>query len=137
MKRTPLQRRTPLTRVTPLRTSTLKPHRPRYTGPTPTVRGIVRARSGGWCERVDCLRIQEHLHHRSARRAGGSSDPAVNRPSNLVALCAVDHMWVESHRVEAYGLGLLVRAGLMPAEVPVVTRHGRVLLDDEGGWRVA
>ena len=54
--------------------------------------------------------------------------------SRLVWLCLDDHLWVESHRLLAYGLGLLVRRGVTPcSEVPVF-HHGRwVLLDDGGG----
>jgi hypothetical protein len=54
--------------------------------------------------------------------------------SRLVWLCRDDHLWVESHRLLAYGLGLLVRHGVTPCwEIPVF-HHGRwVLLDDSGG----
>jgi len=53
--------------------------------------------------------------------------------SRLVWLCRDDHLWVESHRLLAYGLGLLVRHGVTPCcEIPVF-HHGRwVLLDDNG-----
>ena len=34
--------------------------------------------------------------------------------SRLVWLCREDHLWVESHRLLAYGLGLLVRHGVTP-----------------------
>ena len=61
-------------------------------------------------------------------------DPSRFALSRLVWLCRYDHLWVESHRQLAYGLGLLVRHGVTPcSEVPVF-RHGRwVLLDDNGG----
>ena len=54
--------------------------------------------------------------------------------SRLVWLCRDDHRWIESHRLLAYGLGLLVRHGVTPCwEIPVF-HHGRwVLLDDNGG----
>jgi len=40
--------------------------------------------------------------------------------SRLVWLCRYDHLWVESHRLLAYGLGLLVRHGVTPScEIPV------------------
>jgi len=53
--------------------------------------------------------------------------------SRLGWLCRDDHLWVESHRLLAYGLGLLVRHGVTPCcEIPVF-HHGRwVLLDDNG-----
>jgi hypothetical protein len=40
--------------------------------------------------------------------------------SRLVWLCRDDHLWVESHRLLAYGLGLLARHGVTPcSEIPV------------------
>ena len=71
----------------------------------------------------------------SPRGGGGAVwDPSRFALSRLVWLCRDDHLWVESHRLLAYGLGLLVRHGVRPcSEVPVF-HHGRwVLLDDSGG----
>jgi len=68
------------------------------------------------------------------RRGGAVRDPSRFALSRLVWLCRDDHLWVESHRLLAYGLGLLVRHGVTPcSEIPVF-HHGRwVLLDDNGG----
>ena len=60
-------------------------------------------------------------------------DPSRFALSRLVWPCRDDHRWVESHRLLAYGLGLLVRHGVTRCcEVPVF-HHGRwVLLADDG-----
>ena len=74
------------------------------------------------------------VHHRLPRGRGGARrDRDVFALSRLVWLCREDPLWVESHRLLAYGLGLLVRHGVTPcSEVPVF-HHGRwVLLDDNG-----
>lgn len=68
---------------------------------------------------------------------GGSKDPAINSPSNLLFLCGSGtegcHGWVESNRAEAYADGLLVYRNDDPSEIPVVLRYGEVFLDDVGG----
>lgn len=68
---------------------------------------------------------------------GGSKDPAINLPSNLLFLCGSGtqgcHGWVESNRTQAYEDGLLVYRGDDPSEIPVVLRYGEVFLDDVGG----
>jgi len=74
------------------------------------------------------------VHHRLPRGRGGARrDRDVFALSRLLWLCRDDHLWVESHRLLAYGLGLLVRHGVTPCcEIPVF-HHGRwVLLDDNG-----
>ena len=61
-------------------------------------------------------------------------DPSRFALSRLVWLCRDDHRWVESHRLLAYGLGLLVRHGVTPCcEIPVFHHSRWVLLDDNGG----
>lgn len=68
---------------------------------------------------------------------GGTKDPAINSPANLILLCGSGtegcHGWVESNRAESYTLGLLVYRNDDPAEVQVELRYGDVFLDDEGG----
>lgn len=146
-RRTPLARgssqlrRAPIKRVAAVRSRTAagKPRRPRDTGPNRRQRALVHKRSGRQCEFRACLERAVHVHHRRPRGAGGDPRPETNQPSNLVDLCLDHHLWVESNRVEAALLGLLVDWGADPAARPVVTRHhpGPVLLDDEGGWRAA
>ena len=98
----------------------------------------VRRRSQNRCERCgtdDALRWS--LHHRKPRGMGGTRDPAINSPANVLLLCGSGtegcHGRVESNRAEAYVLGLLVHRNDDPARVPVELRYGDVLLDDEGG----
>ena len=97
-----------------------------------TARGLVRDRDG-CC--ILCGKPGVDAHHRLSRGGGGALwDPSRFALSRLVWLCRDDHRWAESHRLLAYGLGLLVRHGVTPcSEVPVF-HHGRwVLLDDSGG----
>ena len=52
------------------------------------------------------------VHHRLPRGRGGARhERDIFALSRLVWLCRDDHRWVESHRLLAYGLGLLVRHG--------------------------
>jgi hypothetical protein len=70
---------------------------------------------------------------------GGSKDPATNSPSNVLLLCGSGttgcHGWVESHRAEAYDLGLLVHKWQRPDDVPAKLWHGTFMLDEEGGMQ--
>lgn len=89
MKRTPLARRTPLRAIQ----APSKQRRPRYTGPTAKVRKLVLERDRG-C--IICGVPTVDLQHRRARGMGGTSDPAANKPSNLVSLCRPHHEAVET-----------------------------------------
>lgn len=68
---------------------------------------------------------------------GGSKDPALNSPANILLLCGSGtegcHGWVESNREQSYDLGLLVHSYDDPLEIPVVLPVGEVFLDEEGG----
>ena len=130
IRRTPLTPRSPpLRRLTPLR-----PVSDRMLMMDPAVvhaRERVEERDGS-C--VLCGKPGVDAHHRLARGGGGAiRDSSRFALSRLVWLCRDDHLWVESHRLLAYGLGLLVRHGVTPCcEIPVF-HHGRwVLLDDNG-----
>lgn len=99
------------------------------TGPSPTVRRLVVERDGG------CLRCggeATNIHHRRPRGMGGTRDPAVNAPSNLVALCGSGttgcHGWIESHRAQALADGWLVSRWGDPAKVPIFVRGERIWL---------
>jgi len=105
-----------------------------YTGPPASVLRVLEQRSQGWCEFHDCGAPAIHTHHRRPRRAGGTKRPEVNLPSNLVRLCLKHHDWVESNRLDALDMGLLLHATANPLQVSVRTVHGWVLLDDEGSW---
>lgn len=103
----------------------------RRTGPTPDVVAEVIARAGHRCERCGDADGPFAVHHRKPRRAGGTSDPAINDPVNLALLCDFDadscHRWTEDQPAEAYDTGWLVHSWEDPAEVVplrlVVTVH--------------
>lgn len=82
------------------------------------------------------------LQHRLARGAGGTSDPAINQPSNLVTLCGSAtspggcHLACEQRDPVMRELGFWVCRGDDPATVPVAHAiHGWVLLLDDGDVR--
>ena len=98
----------------------------------------VQVRSQARCERCgksDSLRWS--LHHRKPRGMGGSRDPLINSPANVILLCGSGtegcHGWVESNREQSYELGLLVHRMDDPEEMPVTLRYGEVYLDAVGG----
>ena len=99
---------------------------------------VVHDRAQRRCERcgtADALRWS--LHHRKPRGMGGSKDPMMSSPANILLLCGSGtegcHGWVESHRTSAYDAGLLLHRNEDPTEFPVTLRYGTVFLDDEGG----
>lgn len=93
---------------------------------------VVRQRSRGLCEYVDCGSAGEQFHHRFPRRMGGSRASWIHAPCNLLHLCREHHEWVESHRMFAKRDGLIVPIGGVPEEWAVETRHGRVWLLNSG-----
>lgn len=90
----------------------------RKTGPTPKTVALVMDRAGNCCERCGRAR-PEQIHHRKPRGAGGTSDPEINSPVNLLALCSPCHLAVERDRSVAYEQGWLVRREHNPATTPV------------------
>jgi 5-methylcytosine-specific restriction protein A len=109
----------------------------RSTGPDFWVRQLVQMRFGNRCAR--CGRDGASIQHRMPRQSGGTRDPAINCPSNLLWVCGDGvrgcHGHMESYRTEAYAHGWLVHRGHEPSEQPVSLWDGRrVLLDNEGGW---
>lgn len=104
-------------------------NRRRNTGPSLSVRFLVLARDGHSC--VVCgSQDRLQLHHRLPRRMGGSSRPWINQPQNLLTVCAVDHLWIESRRAEALDMGWLLKEGDDPLDVPA---H---IVDPPGWWLV-
>lgn len=61
------------------------------------------------CRRCYRVGLPLQIHHRCPRRMGGSSDPRINDPRNLVSLCTSCHDWIESHRDLARDQGWLLR----------------------------
>lgn len=140
---TPLRCASSLSRVSPTRKAALAtvtplPQRRRKdTGPDKATRKLLWERAGGRCE-LCWLSVGLVPHHRKPRGIGGTVDPAINRLSNLLLLCPACHLGtkgVERERLRAYDLGHLVYRNHDPRTTPVLLlAHGRVLLDDEGGY---
>lgn len=128
MKRTPLRR-----------TSNARQHRD--TGPSADVRRMVVARARWACERCGHSILSSKgsdIHHRKPRRMGGTSDPAINSPANLVLLCRDCHRDIESNRLLAARSGWLVSAALDPEMIPLITDKpgGRFYLTPDGRYSV-
>ena len=66
---------------------------------TPEQRDVVIGRDSGLC--VACGQRFDEIHHRYRRGMGGSSDPEINSPANLICLCAFHHRHAESQRTDA------------------------------------
>ncbi len=88
------------------------------------------------------------IHHRIPRGMGGSKDPRLSLPANLVVLCGSGvtgcHGGVESYREGARARGLLLHRIEDPTEVPVevciqtptgteLIQTWPFLLDNDGG----
>ena len=112
------------------------------TGPSPATRQLVLERDGYRC--VSCRSsIYGHgqgfsIHHRMPRGMGGTRNPEVNLPANLLLLCGSGttgcHGWLESHREKAKEWGYLIRRGTAsPAFEPVLTADGWRRFDNDGG----
>jgi 5-methylcytosine-specific restriction protein A len=136
----PIARLTPLIATTGMRRSRLdlsprqakpKPAR-RHTGPSADVVELVIARSGNVCE-ICGNAMAEQIHHRRPRGMGGTRRESTNGAAALLHICAADHARLESHRNWAMVNGWLLQQHQDPTKVPVVLRHGTVLLTDAGG----
>jgi hypothetical protein len=152
MKRAPLARNTPLkpgkplARRTPLRVMSAKraalmpkARRPKDTGPDRATRGLVLERDdySCFCCGRPVIGKDHSLQHRDARGMGGSSDPTVNSPANLITL--LGSATTECHgRVERFlrddnVKGYWLKSGQKPEETPVLHwRLGPVLLGHDG-----
>lgn len=79
------------------------------------------------------------IHHRKPRRAGGTRDPLINDPSNLMLVCGSGttgcHGKIESNRLQAYRDGYLLYAMDDPQQVPVrIHGLGFKLLTSQGSY---
>lgn len=130
----------------------------RSTGPDAATVELVGERDGWRCVRCghqvsDERGVGWSVQHRRPRGSGGSRDPRLNQPANLVILCgsAVTfcHGEVESNRAasRAYGYLISQHSPVAPADVPVLvttypgSEDGHVLpeiewrlLDNDGSW---
>lgn len=124
--------------------------RRKNTGPDQAARDLVKARDRGRCAvcglPVDFVHGDWSIHHRRNRAMGGTSIRALNLPANLLlvhgsgaTLCHGD-LTDNRDRAKALAKGWIVptNSKQLPATVPVQHAvHGRVLLDDSGGWSPA
>lgn len=142
----PLERRIPLREVSAKRAAASgKPARPRDTGPARTTRDLVMERDDFRC--VVCGRSifavpEWSIHHRRNRGSGGSSDPRINAPSNLLLVCGSGTTFCHGDLTDNAQRDAALTAGWVvslnskqdPAEVPVLhSQYGPVLLGDDGG----
>lgn len=110
-----------------------------------SLRTLVTARSRDRCEAcgVRLVHGRWSVHHRKPKGMGGTRDPELDSPANLLVTCGDGatgcHGWLDGNP-EAYRRGLLIRRSSVerPEEVPVVLWSGRrVLLDDTGNYAPA
>lgn len=102
-------------------------------------RSTVLLRCAGRCERcgISIANVPADVHHRRPRGMGGTRDPEIHSPSNLVVICRGCHGWVESHRSEAMHDGWLVprRDPRTPGDVPIWLYHqDRAYLTTDGSY---
>lgn len=94
----------------------------RNTGPSMAVRNLVLMRDYGRC--VVCWSQRaEQIQHRRPRGMGGSRDPRVNMPANLLSICCDCHRHAELNRSDSYDRGLLLHDVAAAEETPVLTDH--------------
>ena len=96
----------------------------RDTGPNLATRQLVIDRAQRRCER--CRDWGSQIHHRKPRGMGGTRNPQINAPSNLVFLCFDCHEWIERNRDAARMSGWLVPRNDDPELTPIVTLHADV-----------
>lgn len=113
-------------------------------GPTRKTRDLVIARDEGRCVRCSVFVVdpesgapvaQYSLQHRSPRGMGGTKNPVIDSPANLVVLCGTGttgcHGKTETARARARLHGWSVSRYQDPREVPMLhDRHGWVLVGD-------
>ena len=96
-------------------------------------RRVVIARDGGAC--VMCGNRFDEVHHRYRRGMGGSSDPEIHNPANLLCLCSAHHRRAESER-EGFATTTGVCVPSLPAAflTPVRMTLGWALPTTGGTW---
>lgn len=98
--------------------------------PLRIARDQVISRSRGRCE--VCGDIGSEFSHRQARGMGGAA-PSSHVASNGIWACRRCHARIEAEPAWAYSLGLKVRRGYKPIDVPVQLALAWWQLDDDGG----
>ena len=103
------------------------------TGPDAATRELVMSRDNGRCLRC-AVRAGEQIHHRKPRGMGGTKDPKINAPENLVWICLSCHEHIERNRATSYASGWLVARNANPAEQYLITpNHVMLMLLTDGG----
>lgn len=131
-----LKRGTRLARHTELCSTATKPKRQRDTGPSKKLKDQLKTkRAKGVCERC-AGRGRLDVHHRRARKMGGTKRPEINDPSNLLVLCRSCHHAItdsQGNRPTYEFEGLLIREdGRDTTTVKVLLAGGWFLLDNQG-----
>ena len=125
----------------PLRRRAHTKRRSVRTGPPLHVRRIVLERDEYRCALcgIGLAGRPYSIHHRRNRGAGGSSDPAINSPANLLSVCGTGttlcHGWIGANPRAAASAGYVVSLNSIadPATVRVKHAvHGVVLLTHDG-----
>ena len=116
------------------------------TGPDRNTRSLVKERDHYLCARcgISVYGIRTSIHHRRNRGEGGSGDPAINSPANLLLVCGTGttgcHGWIGGNPTEAgqYGFVVSLNSDEDPADVPVKHAvYGWTLLRPDGDvWPV-
>lgn len=119
--------------------------RQRDTGPTRKVRSLVLDRDDHSCVSCGAVLVGRpySLQHRVARGMGGSRQPWINSPVNLLVLCGTAttpggcHLLCEQRDPGMHDRGLWLTTDQDPAEVPVYVRsewgYERYWLTADGG----
>lgn len=149
MKRnSPMRRGKPMKRAAGLARTARKRKPSRDTGPSQAVRNLILDR-----ERKQCAACGTSvtgrpwsIQHRQARGMGGTSDPAVNLPGNLVLLCGSAtspggcHLACEDRDPDMHGRGFWLYSWESPELTPVMLAGDSgtlVWLDDSGEYAFA
>lgn len=96
-------------------------------------RRVVIHRDNGVC--VWCGNRYAEVHHRYRRGMGGSRDPLINDPRNLLSACTFHHRYAESQRTESREVNGWCTPTLELALItPVLTATGWQLPTERGTW---
>jgi len=96
-------------------------------------KALVRSRDGHQCQRcgASIANIPSSIHHRKLRSQGGLDDA-----DNMIRMCGTGttgcHGWAHHNRTPANEDGWIVYRIDNPAERPVLTIYGLVLLSPDG-----